>query len=48
MSMPDAYAQGFEAFLIGTPEADNPFDVDAEFDAHCAWNDGWRTAYEDV
>lgn len=46
--MPDAYAEGFEAFLAGKPETDNPYDVDREFEAHLAWNDGWRAAYEDV
>lgn len=45
---PDAYAQGFQAFVVGTPETYNPYDVEKDADAHCAWNDGWRAACEDV
>lgn len=45
MTSADAYAEGFAAFGAGKAETDNPYDIDREFEAHCAWGDGWRAAY---
>lgn len=44
----DPFAEGVDAALAGQPETSNPYDLDEDFDAHCAWNDGWASVDEDT
>lgn len=43
MTTEDPFAEGADAALAGQPETANPYDPDEDFDAHCAWNDGWAS-----
>ena len=40
----DAYAEGADAYLSGTSETANPYEIHT--DEHLSWNDGWRATSE--
>ena len=50
MSDKDPFAEGADARLAGRPDTANPYEVDGpdgDFEAHCAWNDGWASIDEE-
>ena len=44
----NAFDEGYEAYLLGMPDSENPHDTDG-FDArnHEDWRDGWEQAEYD-
>lgn len=38
----DPHAEGADAYIAGIDITSNPYDVHTQFEAHCAWNDGWE------
>lgn len=44
--MNDPYAEGYDAFVRGLSETDNPYDPVLEDEEHLSWNDGYAAAEE--
>lgn len=42
----DYYAEGYDAYLAGLDETENPYNPETQEEANMSWNDGWNAAYD--